>query len=120
MKNLLFAAGLSLLIVAACSKKTVATKEPVIPKREPTWAPKHFSSDTVLKVDPQFSSDAAFAAQGKAIFETRCNRCHELKDVPGYTERSWAGILQTMAPRARLTETEKQQVAAYLKAYAKK
>jgi uncharacterized protein YhbP (UPF0306 family) len=25
-----------------------------------------------------------------------------------------------MAPRARLTETEKQQVAAYLKAYAKK
>ena len=58
--------------------------------------------------------------QGKTLFETKCTRCHVLKNAGDYTEQRWDGILRTMAFRARLTETQTQEVAAFVKANAKK
>ncbi|MDP4265020.1 MAG: hypothetical protein Q8941_21005 [Bacteroidota bacterium] len=53
-------------------------------------------------------------AAGKIVFETRCNRCHGLKDIKGYTSQRWTTILQTMIPRARLNDAEAKQVRAYI------
>jgi hypothetical protein len=118
MKSVFFISALFLLIFSACDKKIVATKEPVIPKRDMTWSPRPI--DTVLKVSLENAGDPSFIAGGKAIFQTRCTRCHEQKNPADFTELRWAGILQQMAPRARLSDYEKEEVAAYVKTSAKK
>lgn len=96
----------------------MATKEPVIPQRESSITP--ITNNTPTVSSTTVATDEATISLGKSVFEARCGRCHGLKDVTAYTEQRWDGILRTMAPRARLTETETQQVAAYVKVNAKK
>jgi hypothetical protein len=118
MKKLLVLSLVIAMIIIACSRKTVSSKEPVIPQRESSITPiinnNSTPSTTVV------ATDEATISLGKTVFEAKCGRCHGLKDVTAYTEQRWDGILRTMAPRARLTETETQQVASYVKANAKK
>ena len=97
----------------ACSKKTVATKDVV-------------TTGTTEAVQPETSTsaggalDANLLAAGKTIYETRCTRCHGMKPLDVYTPERWDGILKIMVPKAKLTESETQQVTAYVKANAKK
>jgi len=98
------------LLVTACHKKTVPE---IISRTEFPPAPK--SSVQSL---PENSPEAI--AAGKIIFETRCNRCHDLKVVDVYTPERWTVILQTMIPRARLIEEQAKQVRSYVMANAKK
>ena len=57
---------------------------------------------------------------GQATFNAKCGRCHGLK-IPGdYTVDRWIGVMQDMARRANLSDTEKENVLAYVKANAKK
>lgn len=73
------------------------------------------------KVAPTGSTAEANAAiAGQATFNAKCGRCHGLKSTYDYTADRWASILAVMAPRANLTETEKANVYAYVKANAKK
>ena len=65
------------------------------------------------------NSPEAIAA-GKAIFETRCNRCHDLKIVDAYTTERWSSILPTMIPRARLNEEQAKELRSYVMAGARK
>ena len=57
---------------------------------------------------------------GKTIFETRCNHCHDLKKVDGYTTERWTVILQTMIPKARLNDEQAKQVRSYVMANARR
>ena len=121
MKKSLFLSLMVTVVIIACSRKTVATKEePVIPQRDATITPIINNNTSPLVTSSTVATDASTIALGKTVFEARCGRCHGLKDVSAYTEQRWDGILRTMAPRARLSETEIQQVAAYVKANAKK
>lgn len=64
-------------------------------------------------------NDAA-AIAGQAIFNQKCNRCHNYK-IPGdYTVDRWISVMQVMAMKATLSEVEKENVLAYVKANAKK
>lgn len=63
-------------------------------------------------------NDAA-AVEGMSIYNQKCNRCHGLKVTSDYTWPQWASIMQVMAPKANLSETEKQKVLAYVHANAK-
>jgi mono/diheme cytochrome c family protein len=97
----------------ACSKKTVATKD-------------LGTTGTTEAVQPEISSsaveapDANLLAAGKTIYEARCTRCHGMKPLDVYTPERWDGILKIMVPKAKLTESETQQVTAYVKANVKK
>ncbi len=57
---------------------------------------------------------------GQSTYNAKCGSCHGLKVTSDYTVERWASILAVMAPYAKLTETEKQNVYAYVKANAKK
>ena len=57
---------------------------------------------------------------GQAIHNAKCGRCHGLKVVSDYTADRWVSIMQVMAPKAHLDDTEKANVLAYVKANAKK
>lgn len=57
---------------------------------------------------------------GQSIFNTKCGHCHGLKVTTDYTADRWVGILEVMANKAQLTDGEKENVLAYVKANAKK
>jgi cytochrome c553 len=118
MKRILSVSFVIAFVIIACSRNTIANKEPVIPRRETfTSVP---DSTTIISAPVVELTDAASIALGKTVFETRCGRCHGLKNTADYTSQRWEGILRSMAPKARLTQTEIQQVTAYVKANSKK
>ena len=62
-------------------------------------------------------NDAAMA--GQSTYNAKCGRCHGLKVVQDYTKDRWISVMQVMAPKANLSETEKANVLAYVTANAK-
>jgi hypothetical protein len=119
MKKFLFLVFVISVVSAACSRNTVGSKEPVIPKRDATITGIS-SRQLVSQLNSSITGDANYISQGKLIYETKCTRCHETRKVDQYTEQRWDGILDVMAVRARLNAAETQQVAAFIKANAKK
>jgi mono/diheme cytochrome c family protein len=57
---------------------------------------------------------------GQTTFNAKCGRCHGLKPTSDYTADRWASIMQVMAMKAQLNDTEKSNVLAYVRANAKK
>lgn len=53
-------------------------------------------------------------AQGKTVFENSCNRCHELPNPTDHSAQDWVGIMNSMAPKAKLTEEQHQMVYDYI------
>jgi hypothetical protein len=97
-------------VFISCHKKTAPS---ISSRTEFPPAPK-----SSVRSFPENSPEAI--AAGKVIFETTCNRCHDLKVVDVYTSERWNAILQTMIPRARLNEEQGKQVRSYVMANAKK
>jgi cytochrome c5 len=112
MKKLLSALFILSLIIIACSKKTVATKN------IPVNTSSEISSDENSKSNSE-ATEASVLAAGKTIYETKCTRCHGMKSTASYTIDRWDGILKLMAPKAKLIEIETEQVTAYVRANAK-
>lgn len=59
-------------------------------------------------------STAAEIAQGKTIFENACKRCHDLPEPKKYTSVEWVGIMNSMAPKAKLSEEQHRWVYDYV------
>jgi len=57
---------------------------------------------------------------GQSTYNAKCGRCHGLKVTTDYTPDRWVSIMQVMAGKANLSDTEKENVLAYVKANAKK
>ncbi|MBL0182246.1 MAG: cytochrome c [Chitinophagaceae bacterium] len=78
-------------------------------------------TEGVKTAPPRERSAAETAAiAGQATFNAKCGRCHGLKPAGDYTATRWANILAVMAPRANLTEEERNNVYEYVKANSKK
>lgn len=107
MKKIIIA-SVFVVLVFACSHKT-------IPSSEKTTAVNTNTGST--KID---TVTAEPITQGKIVYTTRCNRCHGLKVVENYTADRWTNILKIMIQKARLDDTQAQQVTAYVMANAKK
>ncbi len=60
------------------------------------------------------TSTAEQIAQGKTIFENSCGRCHKLPDPAAHTSVQWVGIMNSMAPKAKLTDEQHQWVYDYI------
>jgi mono/diheme cytochrome c family protein len=63
--------------------------------------------------------EAAAAIAGQKTYNAKCGSCHGLKVTTDFTSDRWASILAVMAPKAQLTETEKNNVYAYVKENSK-
>lgn len=59
-------------------------------------------------------SDGAKIAQGKTIFENSCGRCHDLPEPKDYTDQQWIPIVNSMAPKAKLTTAQGEMVYLYI------
>jgi mono/diheme cytochrome c family protein len=63
-------------------------------------------------------NDAASIA-GQSTYNQKCGACHGLKIVSDYTVDRWISVMQVMAMKAHLSDTEKENVLAFVKANAK-
>jgi mono/diheme cytochrome c family protein len=78
------------------------------------------SGSTSAKIPATPVSSSAPEVLGQSTFNAKCSRCHGLKVTGDYTADRWVSIMQVMAGRAGLTDTEKENVLAYVKANSKK
>lgn len=73
------------------------------------------------KVEPkEKTAEPASVMAGQSTYNAKCGRCHGLKVTTDFTAERWASIMAVMAPRANLTDSEKENVYAFVKANAKK
>jgi mono/diheme cytochrome c family protein len=110
---------------ATVAAVTTATNEskPTEVKTEPTIAP--VTSEVAINneaaaTDPMpEKKETKQVVAGKETFKAKCGRCHELKPAETYTAAKWVKIIDWMAPKAKLDESEKENVLAYVSFYAK-
>lgn len=89
MKKIITISSFIILILTSCTPKVAVTSEPI-----------KISENTL--------------AQGKTIFENACKRCHDLPDPEAHTSVQWVGIMNSMAPKAKLNEEQHQWVYDYV------
>ena len=53
-------------------------------------------------------------AQGKTIYENSCKRCHDLPNPTDHTSVEWVGIMNSMAPKAKLNQEQHEMVYDYV------
>lgn len=95
---------LSGLLMAACkTNKPVAANT----KAEPNDA----ELSAVRARYPEATMDVL--KQGHGIYYGACTRCHGAKDVTGYTEDKLKTVVDKMASKAKLSDTEKDAVWKY-------
>lgn len=92
-------------IIFSCTKKA----GPVITRR--TNEPPAPYTTVNVKAD---------LVKGESVFTNRCGRCHGLPETSKYSAARWEGIMNAMAPRARLSKEEEVHVRAYVAAHAAK
>ncbi len=73
-------------------------------------------------VAKNISNKAADIDAGHIIYTTKCTKCHGVKDkyLVGHTYEQSIGVMNAMSKKAHLTQSEIAQLAAYVKANAKK
>jgi cytochrome c5 len=125
MKKVILLTLSSALILIACSRKTVPAKETgatsATKKTENTEPGKVATPlPVVADIQPATPNDLSLAENGKIVYNAKCGRCHDLKNAADYTAERWEKILEQMAPKAKLTDDEKKQVAAFVNANCKK
>ncbi len=91
MKRIIAGATFAALVLASCTPKASTSTAPVA-----------------------HTSTAEQIAQGKTIFENSCGRCHKLPDPAAHTPVQWVGIMNSMAPKAKLTDEQHQWVYDYI------
>lgn len=92
---------------------TATTTSPTITGTTGTTGTKVASAGTMS------ASDLAIR-DGQSTYNVKCNKCHQLRVTTDYTDLRWVQIIAVMAPKAGLTETERSNVLAYVRANCKK
>lgn len=91
------------IVILSCIAVLLASCTPKITSNTPATAP----------VGPTVST-AEQIAQGKTIFENACGRCHKLPDPASHNPVQWVGIMNSMAPKAKLNDEQHQWVYDYI------
>ena len=111
--------------IGSTSSNNTKTSETPVTNTNPTVtnpvpndpsSPKGLSPLDVTKLTPEEASKVA----GQLVFNAKCNKCHQYKPPSDFTDLRWVQIVQVMAIKANLTETEKTNLLAYVRANAKK
>nr|WP_315027404.1 cytochrome C [uncultured Chryseobacterium sp.] len=92
MKKLIAAASFTTILLVSCTPKAAST----------------------AATTGSSTSTAEQMAQGKTIFENSCGKCHKLPDPTSHNAVQWVGIMNSMAPKAKLTDEQHQWVYDYI------
>ena len=115
MKQIIFFL-ITICVAYSCSPKMQpAAQNASIKEVKPTTT----TTVTTVTTTTTSKSENAEVVAGKGIYTTKCTRCHEAKPVADWTAQQWVPIINRMAPKARLDDTEKANVTAYVNFHAK-
>lgn len=53
-------------------------------------------------------------AMGKTIFDNSCAKCHDLPNPTDHSAQDWVGIMNAMAPKAKLNDAQHATVYNYI------
>ena len=73
-----------------------------------------FSCSPKQAVSGAKSINSEHLAQGKIIFENSCGKCHDIPNPADHNAQDWVGIMNAMAPKAKLNEEQHQLVYKYI------
>jgi|GEM_PF-560417 hypothetical protein len=94
------------IIVAQCSttKSTTKKVDPFLPQQtDVTFAQAHWQGTTYAQLQ-----------QGYSIYSTKCNDCHDMKNIQDYSLTEWPGWMQKMGRKAKLDSTQYNLVYRYV------
>ena len=60
---------------------------------------------------------AAELQAGSTIYTTKCTRCHGNFEITKFSESKWLHEIDQMAPKAKLSDAEKQQLTKHILSY---
>ena len=76
------------------------------------------TSGKVVGTSPEFTGKVKLTegliAEGKTIYENSCAKCHDLPVPSKYSDEKWVGIMNAMAPKAKLTKAQSETVYNYV------
>lgn len=108
---------LAIILFYSCSHKMQpAAQSTAVKEVKPTTTTTTVKTVTTTTTP---KTESAEVVTGKGIYTTKCTRCHEAKPLADWTAQQWVPIINRMAPKARLDDTEKANVTAYVNFYAK-
>ena len=87
-------------LVITCLGAVAIALASCTPKTSAVTGPKYTSADKL--------------AQGKTIFDNSCGKCHALPEPAKHTATQWVGIMNAMAPKAKLNDDQHQLVYDYV------
>lgn len=104
MKKIMTVTAAALLFLFSCKTKT-ATSETEM-------------SGKVVGTSPTFTGKkkltAGMITEGQQLFENSCQRCHDLPKPSSHNDEQWVGIMNAMAPKAKLDAKQSEMVYDYL------
>ncbi len=73
-------------------------------------------TDTELVVAKKRWPDATLQTltDGHAIYTTKCNTCHGVFKIAKFSETKWEHEITDMAPKAKLSDAEKETLRRYI------
>ncbi|MFA7274890.1 MAG: cytochrome c [Crocinitomicaceae bacterium] len=73
-----------------------------------------FLFQTNPQVSPLTTEPSNDANQGKSIYEKKCQRCHDLKNINDYSLQQWDVILPKMSKKAMMGKKKRNKVYSYI------
>jgi len=86
---------------------------------------KSVQTQSTKKVDasatnaPFFLTAPASSIEGERVYKSKCGECHKLENPADYTSDQWIRIMKSMAKKAKLNESEKNDVIAFVTSHPK-
>ncbi|HWY38084.1 MAG TPA: hypothetical protein VNY73_05965 [Bacteroidia bacterium] len=107
------------LTLAACSSKKTAKSTTAAASATGTktaTGPLTDPNDVMVTAAKTKFPDVTLDAlkKGHSIYHGACTRCHGAKNIVKRDEKEWVGILDDMAPKAKLSAEEKDAVWKYI------
>jgi cytochrome c1 len=103
------------LITAAChSKKKAATAEPapVVKSTTGIFAP---GEEELTAIKARFpDATLSVLTEGHSIYTGTCTNCHGAKSIYRISEDRWQPIIDDMAKKAKITDTQKDALTKYV------
>jgi mono/diheme cytochrome c family protein len=109
------------LIIVACntSKKTTTTAAPVVTTPAPAAKPSNGvfipGNDQLVAIQVKHpDATLAVLTEGHSLYTGSCTNCHGAKSIYRIPEDKWQAIIDDMAPKARLTDLQKDALSKYV------
>jgi mono/diheme cytochrome c family protein len=115
-----------LLVLASCFAKKQAATNATLPKKDVSVGASTVGPEMqVAKAEPRpaestlANSTAKTLLQGKALYQTKCNQCHDLKNEKSESEKGWRYHVPEMVDMSNnagkiITQEESNLILTYL------